>query len=181
MSGNFSNEQPFQFHPTPNATQHFTELPAESHSVENLSTQPQTQVAPSFDYIRYLLRYKWILIGSVLVGLTAGYLAYESMGPQYEARIRILVSKKAEVRLRSDDTQTFGERAEHITLIKSPLIVGQAVEKHGLNQLETLRNSSTPVEDVICHLKVERIAGEDRSFLNIFDIKYLSKTSYRIT
>ena len=60
-------DQPFSFHPT-----------------------PQTPAAPlqsqqSFDYVRYILRHKWILLLSIVSGLALDKLIYESLGPQYEA------------------------------------------------------------------------------------------------
>ncbi len=125
------------------------------------------------DYVKIALRYKWLVLVATVLGLAVGQLGYTKMGPSYEASGRILVSKKVAIQIRDNaHDNSFGERAEHIALIMSPMIVGKAITAHKLNELPSLRGSKTPVDDILDSLRVQRSAGQDRSFLNVLDISY---------
>lgn len=134
---------------------------------------------PSIDVQALLWKYKWHLVICTLAGLTLGELAYRKLGPEYLATAQILVSKSANVPVNKEGTdESFGDRAEHIALIMSPMIVGKAVETHKLNELPTLSGSETPIDDILDDLKVKRSAGQDRSFLNVLDITFKSKSPH---
>ncbi|MDA1212093.1 MAG: hypothetical protein O2955_06235 [Planctomycetota bacterium] len=134
---------------------------------------------PSIDFQALFWKYRWHLVICTVVGLTLGEAAYRKLGPEYLATAQILVSKSANVPVTKDGAdESFGERAEHIALIMSPMIVGQAVETHQLNELPTLSRSETPIDDILDDLKVKRSAGHDRSFLNVLDITFKSKSPH---
>ncbi|MFN0197629.1 MAG: polysaccharide biosynthesis tyrosine autokinase [Planctomycetaceae bacterium] len=128
----------------------------------------------SFDLRGIAWKYKYYLVICLLGGAILGELAYRKLGPEYQAIAQILVSKSANVQVKQEGggDESFGERAEHIALIMSPMIVGKAVEVHRLNELPTLSRSETPIDDILDDLKVKRSAGHDRSYLNVLDITF---------
>lgn len=126
------------------------------------------------DFLKLALRYKWPLLAGLLCGIILGEAGYRHLGPYYEGTSRILVSKKVEAPIKDSAARTFGERAEHVALIMSPMIVGKAIESHKLDELPSLVGEPDPAEEILDSLKVLRSAGDDRSFLNILDIKYIS-------
>lgn len=139
-----------------------TQVPAPNSSAD----------AGEIDYVQIALRHKVLLAAGLLLGVGAGHLVYQQMGPEYVATGKILVSKKASVQLREGDSHDAGGRGEHIALIMSPLIVEQAVELGRLNELPSMRKSKDVVEDIVAGLKVQRSAGQDSSVLNVLDITY---------
>ncbi len=126
------------------------------------------------DWLQLALTNKWKIALGMLVGLVLGQLAYMKLGPSYVARAKILVSKKESIQLKDTAGKTFGDRAEHIALIMSPMIINKAIEKHELRTLPTLTNSDDPAQDIIDNLQVRRSAGHDRSFLNVLELTYTS-------
>jgi succinoglycan biosynthesis transport protein ExoP len=125
----------------------------------------------TIDYVGLVRRYAlWIVCG-VISGLMLGHVLYLKFGPEYTATSRILVSRRAaSPNNNQQQVETFGERGEHIALIMSPLIVEQAIQKHRLNELNSLRDSDDIVEDLLDELVVKRSAGTDRSMLNVLDV-----------
>ena len=131
----------------------------------------------AIDYLRLVTKYRvWVVCG-LIIGVLVGHLIYQKLGPEFTATAKVLVSKRAAAPTRQEgDAPTWGDRAEHISLIMSPLIVTRAVELHKLNTLSTLSGSNDPVEDIIDSLKVTRSAGLDQSVLNILDVTFKSKS-----
>lgn len=127
------------------------------------------------DLVQLAWSSKWLLAGGLLAGVLLGQLAYWKLGPEYEAQTQVLVSKKAAALNEEGEAATYGDRAEHIALIMSPMIVGEAIERHDLRELPSLANSEDPVEDILDALKVKRSAGHDRSFLNVLDLSYRNR------
>ena len=124
------------------------------------------------DLLSLALRYRWYLAGAFVVGVVLGQLGYMKLGPRYEAISKILVSKRVEVQIKDSEAGRFGDRAEHIALIMSPMIVGKAVEKHGLDELPSMIGEEDPVEEIVDSLRVTRTAGRDLSFLNVLEVRY---------
>ncbi len=133
-------------------------------------------LCPDYDALQVAWRHRWLLGTAAVVGLVLGLLAYRAAGPQYEATSRILVAQRSDMLSKDNPANTagVGGRGEHIALIMSPLIVGRAVRQHGLDRLPSLARSKDPVEDIVESLKVARVAGHDRSLLNVLEIKYVS-------
>ncbi len=128
------------------------------------------------DVLRLVWRFRWLLVAGALGGLALGVLAYLKLGPEYEAKTQILVSKTA-APIREGEAQTWGDRGEHVALIMSPMIVGRAVENAHLAELPSLRGEEDPVVAILDDLRVKRSAGQDRSFLNVFDISYRNRSA----
>ena len=118
--------------------------------------------------------WKLLLLG-LIGGLVLGELYYRRKGPEFEATARILVEKKISVQIKEGDAKIYGDRAEHIALIMSPLIVNKAVEKHQLDQLPSLHGEENIADEILSTLVVKRTAGRDRSFVNVLDLNYRNK------
>lgn len=163
-------DKPFEFM---NATQ-----PSPSRAV--VSEAPRdvapidTDVSP-IDPVQIVTRYRWLLVIGLLGGLALGHMAFLKLGPEFNAVAQIMVSRRAQVPTRDAIAQAWGERGEHISIIKSPMIVGKAVEKGQLTKLPTMAGSTDPVEDVLDCLEVKRTAGQDSSFINVFELKFRNK------
>lgn len=140
-----------------------------------LVTAPKSGSLP--DIVDVAMKNKGLVLTGLLLGIAVGVITYLKLGPAYETKTRILVSKKGNVQLSEDDigNKTYGERGEHVTLIMSPLIVKEAVETFELGKLASLRDSSDPVEDIVDAIKARRTAGSDLSFLNVIDLAYESE------
>jgi capsular exopolysaccharide synthesis family protein len=131
------------------------------------------------NYLQLAIRYRWWLLGGLAVGAVLGHLAYLRSGPEYEAVAQILVSRKYMPPVRDSERmlQETGKPSEHIPLIVSPMIARKALELGHLKQLPTLRGESDLIEAVLEGLKVKRIAGQDRSFSNVLEIRYPSRNA----
>jgi succinoglycan biosynthesis transport protein ExoP len=174
------NEQPFDI----------TKLPAGHLPYRDPGVSDSTAIAPAqtsihdarnlnqvvwtggtIDYVGLARRYAMWLVCGMVSGLLLGHLIFQTYGPEYTATAKVLVSKRISGPIsENSEAETWGDRAEHIALIMSPLIVEKAVELHKLDKLPSMALSNDPAEDVLDSIKVNRSAGEDRSFLNVFDV-----------
>ncbi len=127
------------------------------------------------DPLEIALRYRHWILAACGAGLLLGGLAYCKLGPTFDAKAQILVSRKASIHLRSDDLRTYGERSEHVALIMSPMIVRKAVALRRLDRLPSLVKKKDPVAAIITELKAKRVAGTDQSFLNIIELTYANR------
>ena len=97
-------------------------------------------------------QFKWILALGLMVGLALGYLYFLRKTPVYRSTAQVLVVKKEvqlpvagmEGQLGYEDTLS-----THVLLLRSPLIVRQAVEKHHLASLSSLKGEEDPVGAII--------------------------------
>lgn len=133
---------------------------------------PANSSGPGVDIIRLLFRNKFLLVSGLLAGLLLGQVGYMKLGPIFSASTKVQVSQKNPVPIKEGEVQTFGELTAHIDVIKSPRIVGEAVKEAKLNQLPSLAGEKDPTQDIIDTLKVKRISGNDRAYLNILSITY---------
>jgi succinoglycan biosynthesis transport protein ExoP len=174
------NEQPFDITKLPSGhslyrdaesaeTTAIAATPTPIHNARNLNQVVWS--GGTIDYVGLARRYALWLVCGMVSGVLLGHLIFKSYGPEYTATAKVLVSKRMSGPISdSSEAETWGERAEHIALIMSPLIVEKAVELHELDKLPSLVMSKDPAEDVLDSIKVKRSAGEDRSFLNVLDV-----------
>jgi polysaccharide biosynthesis transport protein len=140
-----------------------------AHDARNLNHVVWT--GGTIDYVGLARRYALWLVCGMISGLMLGHLIFQAYGPEYTATAKVLVSKRISGPIsENSEAETWGDRAEHIALIMSPLIVEKAVKLHELDKLPSLILSNDPAEDVLDSIKVKRSAGEDRSFLNVLDV-----------
>jgi capsular exopolysaccharide synthesis family protein len=123
-----------------------------------------------------LARFALSLWKPMAIGLAAGCLlgiaAYLYLGPTYEAHTQIKVSKKASLPMNDAESRRYGDRGEHVYLIKSDAICRRALEDFGLKNLPAFKGGYDPVQDLVEGITVKRIAGQDTSFDNLIDISY---------
>ena len=71
------------------------------------ATTPEVISAPKAgalpDIIDVAIRHRGLVITGLLLGIAAGVITYLKLGPAYETKSRILVSKKGNVQLSEDD------------------------------------------------------------------------------
>jgi len=150
--------------------------PLDNHSdfaIDGMDDHMQASSSgPGVDIVRLLFRNKFLLVAGLVTGLLLGQIAYRKLGPIYSANTKVQVTQKNPVPIKEGEIQTFGELSAHIDVIKSPRIVGEAVKEAKLNKLPSFVGESDPTEEILGSLKVKRISGNDRAFLNILDILY---------
>jgi polysaccharide biosynthesis transport protein len=119
------------------------------------------------DFAGILLRRKAYLVLGALVGVVAGLLFYSMAQRRYESAAQVLVLKKQmENPIQSSMSLAYGSSASmmmtqdfletHRAVLKSPLVVGRAIEKGNLQDLEMFRGEDRLVDSIIKSMKVER-------------------------
>jgi succinoglycan biosynthesis transport protein ExoP len=131
------------------------------------------------NYLHLIVRYKWRLLCGLAGGLVLGHFLYLKAGPEFEAHAEILVQRKYSPPIREEEKMLSEGSlpSEHIKLILSPMIASEAVEQGHLDVLPTFQGEPDMSEVILDKLKVKRVAGQDRSHSNVFDIRYTSKRS----
>lgn len=127
---------------------------------ELLEPQPSDS---GFNVWQFLLRRKWVILFGVVVGLGLGYLYLSRQPPVYKTSSRVmLVRRQSNIPIPdiAEDGQFSSPLATHMIMIRSPMIVGQAIEEQDLNQLGTLAGRGNPVKAVIDGLEVESVGSK---------------------
>lgn len=129
------------------------------------------------NYLQLIIRYRWRLIAGLIVGLGLGHALYLKAGPEFEAFAEILVQRKYAPPLREEERMLAGGSvpSEHIKLILSPMIASEAVKLGHLEELKSFKGEPDPADGVLDSLKVKRVAGQDRSHSNVFEVRYTCK------
>lgn len=125
-------------------------------------------------------RRKGLITFGLAVGLVIGVIYYAQASPVYQSQAQLLVVKKRPDALPVTglDTRystlsiTEDYLATHIVLIRSPLIVGRAVQRRNLADLPSFRGQSDPAAVIPQALKVTRDTKE--SGVSASNILYLS-------
>jgi capsular exopolysaccharide synthesis family protein len=120
-----------------------------------------------------LLLHIWkpLAIGSML-GMLVGMAVYLFLGPVFSASTQILVSRPPEVPDRNGRPNSYGDRGDHLKLIKTDEIIVRAFRDHGLQEIPSLAESYDPLKNVSEDLSVARTSGQESSFDNILEITY---------
>ena len=131
------------------------------------------QKGRSIDIVHFVLsRWKPLAMG-LFLGLLGGVGVYLLLGPVYSASTQVLVSKKATVPTGNGEANRYGERGDHVQLIRTDLIVERAFKDHGLNEIPELANAYDRLKEVTEGLAVTRSAGQESSFDNVLTLTYL--------
>lgn len=106
-----------------------------------------------------LWRRKSLLILGLVGGLVLGSLIYAQTAPLFQTKAQVMVIKKSSLPLSgTDPLQHYYDDylSSHLDLIKSPLIVEQAIRKCGLNQLATMADHNDHPGTIISGLTADR-------------------------
>jgi len=120
-------------------------------------------------------RGKWMTLCLVVIALGLGYLYFTKATPVYQSRAQILLIKKeANLPVAGTEREVSyeDELSTHMILIRSPLIVAQAIEKHQLATLPSLRGEGNPLAAIIEGLEATRGGGRDAPDPNVFELAY---------
>lgn len=129
------------------------------------------KVGSSGDLVMGVVRRKWIILLCLAVGGGVGHLRFLQMPPVFETKARILIIKEDSSDIpveanrhqaRSDEDST----TTQMILLRSPVIVAQAVKKHGLASLPIFADGSDPIGTILGGLTVSR-ADERTSALDL--------------
>lgn len=124
------------------------------------------------DVGKFLLSiWKPLLLGGCLGGMI-GIGVYLLLGPVYSANTQVLVSKKATVSTMDGEANRFGDRGDHVELIKSDMVIEPAFKNHGLKDVPELAEAYDPYKNIREGMSVSRSAGQEHSFDNVFDISF---------
>jgi capsular exopolysaccharide synthesis family protein len=120
---------------------------------------------------RGLLRRKWIILFCLAAGCGLGYLQFLQQPPIYQTSARILIIKEdagdIPVQAMVRQVRAYEENiATQVMLLRSPLIVEEAVKKKGLTSLSVFTNAGDPVGMILGGLEVKR-ADERASVLDL--------------
>jgi capsular exopolysaccharide synthesis family protein len=144
-------------------------LEADLHE-EAEAGQQQSTLTP----LRAVLRHRWLVMLGVVAGCVLGGLYYARTKPIYQSSAQVLVVKKTPDALPvagPDARAVFTEDylSTHQTLIRSPVIVAQAVAKDNLGALESFAGRGDPTWEIIGSLKLSREsnAGSPTTILNL--------------
>lgn len=110
--------------------------------------------------VRICWRGKWLLVLGTLLGLGYGLRHYLGEPPIYQSSTQVLVVKKKQSEAlpvpRMDYSYLEDYLSEHVVLIKSPLIIGRAVQSSHLQSLRSFAGQDDPTYTIIGALSITR-------------------------
>src|SRR5712691_1001336 len=133
------------------------------------SAGSETSAQSNFDIVGLLWRRLWLVVFGGLIGLGLGYLYFTKQIPLYESSSRILVVRErtsSEMPIRGIGESRYESDATATLLIRSPLIVGEAVKKNGLESLSPFVGRGDPTGAIIEGMGVS-IAGGNGTILDL--------------
>ncbi len=147
-----------------------TPTPLESDAFD--AATPHSSLNP----IRLVWRHRWLVMLGVVVGCVLGALYYSRLTPIYQSSALVLVVKKAPDTLPLPGGTIGASFTEdylstHMSLIRSPVIVGQAVQKANLGALKSFAGHGDPTGEIINSLKITREMNGN-SATNILNISF---------
>ena len=150
--------------------------------IEEISVRERTKPNPlayleqesggsGVEIARGLLRRKWIIFFFLATGCGLGYLQFLQQPPIYQTSARILIIKEdasdIPVQAMIRQVRAYEESiSTQVILLRSPLIVEEAVKKKGLTSLSVFANAGDPVGMILGGLDVKR-ADEKASVLDL--------------
>lgn|GEM_PF-2529903 len=110
------------------------------------------------------LHRKWLITFCLCVGFGLGYLYFNRLPPVYSSSARVHVYID-ETRLPLEEIRYHDRRLDlqntHIQIIRSPMIIGSAVNEHGIGGIPSLQASDNKVGVILGNLHVEGIEDTD--------------------
>ena len=133
------------------------------------------QAGGGLDLLAMAWQRKWITVWLTIVALGLGYLYFLKATPVYQSAAQILLIKQeADLPMAGVEGQVNYEDqlSTHMILTRSPLIVEQAVKKHDLGALPSLKGTANPVGTIIGGLEAERGGGRQTPDPNVMVLTY---------
>jgi capsular exopolysaccharide synthesis family protein len=120
------------------------------------------QPRSSFNPFRLMWRHRYLILLGVVAGSVIGALYYVRATPIYQSSAQVLVVKKTPDALplaagsegRANQTEDY--LSTHQTLIRSPVIVGDAIRKGELGRLPSFAGRGDAMTEIAASLKVSR-------------------------
>ena len=132
----------------------------------------------SINPLQVLFAHKWIVVFGLLLGLGLAHLVYTRQIPVYQSSARLLFVKRNNRNMPVDMVSSaLAERDDHILthimVIRSPLVIGRAVQDFKLGELPSLAGSPNPVGSIAGGLGAD-IAAINDSFRSkdVIDLSY---------
>lgn len=123
------------------------------------SGPPESQDS-GWAFLGFLWRRLWLIILVVVVAFGLGYLNFLKQPAVFQSSAETLIVKQR-VRAPIPGVQPEARyESTHETLLRSPVIINQAVQKHELGALPSLRGSGNPAAQIIDGLTVAATIGE---------------------
>ncbi|MBC8876844.1 MAG: polysaccharide biosynthesis tyrosine autokinase [Planctomycetes bacterium] len=114
---------------------------------------PESQES-GWAFLGFAWRRKWLIAFAIVVALALGYLHFLKQPAMYQSSAQMLIVKqRGSVPISGVTLQTSYD-SSHETLLRSPVIISKAVEKHDLGSLPSMRGSGDPTPRVIAGLGV---------------------------
>ncbi|HPM79537.1 MAG TPA: polysaccharide biosynthesis tyrosine autokinase [Candidatus Anammoximicrobium sp.] len=118
---------------------------------------PPEQQESGWAFLGFIWRRLWLILLAVVVALGLGYLNFLKQPAVFQSSAQMLVVKlrpSVPIPAAPGERTDKGYDTTQETLLRSPVIVGKAVEKHGLGSLPSLRGSGSAVGQIIAGLEV---------------------------
>ena len=141
-----------------------------------------TEAGSAFNPLQVALRHKSLLALGGVVGLVLGALYYAQRTPVYQSSAQLIVIKKQGNPLPTGDADPrayFYEDylATHQVLIKSPIIVQRAVQKHNLRRLRAFQGQGDPSGAIRGSLVVLRDGKDLTAPSNVLNLAFSCSVS----
>jgi len=119
----------------------------------------------SLDWVRIFWRRKSLVILGTVVGLVGGILYYAQAPPVYESVSQVLLVKKRPETMAGLNNlfDLQDQLPTHQTLVKSPVIIEQAIKTRKLRELASLADAEDPVEAIALSLGTARATARATS------------------
>jgi capsular exopolysaccharide synthesis family protein len=131
--------------------------PAAARQIE-FSGPPESQDS-GWAFLGFVWRRLWLILLAVVVALGLGYLKFLKEPAVFQSSAQMLIVKqRASVPIPGMQPEARYD-STHEILLRSPVIINQAVKKHDLGMLPTLRASGNPAGRIIGGLTVAGSAG----------------------
>lgn len=152
-----------------------------SQVVDRLDDESAPKENAGGDFLAVMLRRKWVVLLFVLVGGGAGWLSYQHTPPVFQARSQVLITRKeagfqnmASGRSDYEDLVSRDILSTQSMVIRSEMVVTQAVKQHKLNTLRSFGGNASVDQakaSIIRGLSVtkggDNLSTEDANVLNV--------------
>jgi capsular exopolysaccharide synthesis family protein len=135
----------------------------------------EPQVNP-VEWLWIAWRHKFLILVTAAIGFALGALRYTPAKPVYSSEAQVLVVSKSpnvlaeEGKMLSAPVQSYVNT--HLVLMKSPLIVGRAVQEGKLGSLESFAGMGDPTDAVAGRLTVDSVMRDSGGRDNILKVSF---------